>query len=99
MKASMRSSNNYQKSRIGYSILIFVSLLFFLLKMVIDLPLMYSFNRFQQSLSLLWFFPFMELMNAVYTLIIGMAGNIGKYEWKGRKISTYAHNAGSDFHK
>lgn len=76
-----------------------VFLLFYLLKMIIDIPLMYSYNRFQQSLSLLWFFPFVELLNAIYTLIIGIAGNIGKYEWKGRKISTQARNSGSDFQK
>ena len=32
-------------------------------------------------------FPLMELLNAVYTLLIGIAGNIGTYEWKGRQVS------------
>jgi hypothetical protein len=36
----------------------------------------------------MWLFPFMELLNAVYTLFIGIAGNFGKHEWKGRKSST-----------
>jgi len=62
-------------------------LLFYLVKLFIDLPLMVSFSRFQRSTSLLWLFPLMELLNAVYTLIIGIIGNIGKYEWKGRSIS------------
>lgn len=59
----------------------------YLLKMIIDLPLMLSYSRFQRSRSLMVLFPLMELLNAVYTLLIGIAGNIGKYEWKGRQVS------------
>lgn len=59
----------------------------YVIKMLIDLPLMLSFSRFQRSVSLIGFFPLMELINAVYTLLIGLAGNIGKYEWKGRQVS------------
>lgn len=62
-------------------------LILFILKMLIDLPLMLGFSRFQRSTSLLWLFPLMEVMNAVYTLLIGIAGNIGKYEWKERQVS------------
>lgn len=61
-------------------------LILYLLKLIIDFPLMLSFSKFQRTRSLLWLFPFMELLNAVYTLFIGIAGNIGKYEWKGRRI-------------
>lgn len=66
--------------------LLFVAML--LLKLLIDFPLMFSFSRFQRSHSILWLFPLMELLNAMYTLIIGIAGNTGKYEWKGRKVSS-----------
>jgi cellulose synthase/poly-beta-1,6-N-acetylglucosamine synthase-like glycosyltransferase len=62
-------------------------LLFYILKLFIDFTLMLSYSRFQRSVSLLWLFPIMELMNAVYTLVIGIAGNIVKYEWKGRQVS------------
>jgi len=61
--------------------------LFYILKLSVDFPLMSGFSRFQRSVSLLWLFPFMELLNAFYTLVIGIAGNIGKYEWKGRRIT------------
>jgi len=57
----------------------------FLIKLLVDLPLLYSFSRFQKSTALMWLFPIMEIVNAVYTFFIGIAGNIGKYEWKGRK--------------
>jgi len=66
-------------------------LIVYFIKLIIDLPLMLSFSRFQQSMKFLWLFPFMELLNAVYTLVIGIAGNIGKYEWKGRMVSTNVH--------
>jgi hypothetical protein len=53
--------------------------------MVIDFPLMISFARFQKSVALLWLFPFMEILNAAYTVFIGIVGNSWKYEWKGRR--------------
>lgn len=59
----------------------------YLLKVIIDLPLMLSYSRFQRSKSLMILFPLMELLNAVYTLLIGIAGNVGKYEWRGRRVS------------
>jgi cellulose synthase/poly-beta-1,6-N-acetylglucosamine synthase-like glycosyltransferase len=66
----------------GY-ILPFVIVYFF--KFIVDFPLMFSFNKFQKSGKLLFLFPFSEFLNAVYTLFIGIAGNVWKYEWKGRQ--------------
>jgi len=63
-------------------------LLFFFAKIIVDLPLMVSYSRFQQNTALLWLFPGMEMLNAVYTLYIGIAGNFGKYGWKGRVVFT-----------
>jgi len=57
----------------------------FIIKTGMDFPLMCSFSRFQRKESLLWLFPLMEVLNAFYTLVIGIAGNVVKYEWKGRK--------------
>jgi cellulose synthase/poly-beta-1,6-N-acetylglucosamine synthase-like glycosyltransferase len=68
---------------------LFLVLYFF--KMLADLPLMLGYSRFQRSVSLFWMFPFMELLNAVYTSVIGIAGNLGKYEWKGRRSATDLH--------
>lgn len=63
-------------------------IILYLAKSIVDLPLMLSFSRFQRSLPLMWLFPLMEMLNAVYTFFIGVAGNLGKFEWKGRKSST-----------
>ncbi len=65
--------------------------MFYIGKLIIDLPLMIGYSRFQKSAALIWLFPFIELLNAGYTLIIGIVGNIGNYEWKGRKVSTNVH--------
>jgi cellulose synthase/poly-beta-1,6-N-acetylglucosamine synthase-like glycosyltransferase len=59
----------------------------YLLKMIIDLPLMMNYSRFQWSSSLLVLFPITEFLNTIYTLMIGIGGNLGKYEWKGRRVS------------
>ncbi len=67
----------------GYRVLFFI---LYLLKLAVDFPLMLSFSRFERSTRLLWLFPLMEMLNAVYTFYIGIAGNFGKYEWKGRNI-------------
>ena len=61
-------------------------LILFLVKLIIDFPIMISFSRFQRKMRLLWLFPVLELINSVYTFFIGIAGNMNKYEWKGRKI-------------
>ncbi|MFA5971866.1 MAG: glycosyltransferase [Lentimicrobiaceae bacterium] len=58
------------------------------IKLLIDLPLIHSYTKFQKTISLLWLFPLMELVNAFYTLIIGIAGNFGGYIWKGRRVFT-----------
>lgn len=74
-------------------------LLYYLGKMIIDLPLMISYSRFQKSAALIWLFPFMELLNAGYTLVIGIVGNMGRYEWKERKVSTNSHKLSTNLHK
>jgi cellulose synthase/poly-beta-1,6-N-acetylglucosamine synthase-like glycosyltransferase len=63
-------------------------LVVYAVKTLVDLPVMISYSRFQQSGRLLWFFPVMEILNAFYTFCIGIAGNLRKYEWKGRIFSS-----------
>jgi cellulose synthase/poly-beta-1,6-N-acetylglucosamine synthase-like glycosyltransferase len=60
----------------------------FIAKCIIDFPLMQSFARFQRTTAMMWLFPLLLLVNAVYTSFIAVAGNFGRYEWKGRRIST-----------
>jgi cellulose synthase/poly-beta-1,6-N-acetylglucosamine synthase-like glycosyltransferase len=60
----------------------------FLLKSTIDFPIMLNYSRFQGNVLLMWFFPLLELLNAFYTSFIGIAGNIGNIEWRGRRVFT-----------
>ncbi len=75
-------------SAIVFSGFLNLFLVFYAGKLIIDLPLVISYNRFQKTSALIWLFPLMELLNALYTLIIGIAGNTGRYEWKGRKATS-----------
>lgn len=63
----------------------YLFIIFFLSKCVIDFTLLFSYNRFQKTTSILWWLPIAEIANATYTFIIGIIGNWLKYEWKGRK--------------
>ena len=58
----------------------------YLFKLLVDFPLMLSFGRFQKRIVLLWLFPIVEVINAYYTVFIGIAGNLGRFEWKGRRV-------------
>lgn len=54
------------------------------LKLAADYPLLLSANKFMGRKRIFWLVPFMEILNAIYTSAIGIAGNFGKYSWKGR---------------
>jgi len=43
--------------------------------------------NFSGRRELLWCLPLLSLVHAVYLVYIGIAGNIGKYDWKGRKVN------------
>jgi len=66
-------------------LLLFVAL--YVIKLIVDFPLMIGFARFQRSTSLIWLLPLVEIVNSFYTLLIGISGNISGYKWKGRKSS------------
>lgn len=61
-------------------------LLYWLGKTVIELPLLISGARFFGMMSLLPWFFFLQPLHIVYTIISGLFGQMGHYEWKGRKV-------------
>jgi cellulose synthase/poly-beta-1,6-N-acetylglucosamine synthase-like glycosyltransferase len=61
------------------------SLLLLLLKCIIDLPILSGFSGFLHQRRLLWYFPLLEVMNMIYTVVIGLLGNLVSFTWKGRK--------------
>lgn len=42
---------------------------------------------FAKRSNLLWNLPLLSFIHAVYLVYIGVAGNIGKYQWKGRRVN------------
>jgi cellulose synthase/poly-beta-1,6-N-acetylglucosamine synthase-like glycosyltransferase len=64
--------------------LFMVSLVFFLLKSLIDLPILIGISSFAQKKKLLIYFLPLQVIYIVYVSIIGMIGNFVKFSWKGR---------------
>jgi hypothetical protein len=67
---------------------IFDAFLFvFLMKILIDLPVLVSFTGFAQRKNLLWFYIPLQILYVIYVSLIGIAGNILSYRWKGRRTT------------
>ena len=56
-------------------------------KTIIEFPFVYSVSAFFSKQSLMKFFFFFQPLHIFYTIISGLLGQFGKYEWKGRKVS------------
>ncbi len=55
-------------------------------KLLVELIFLYPLCRFMERGSLLWYLPVLSLLHIIYMVYIGLAGNVGKYEWKGRYV-------------
>lgn len=62
---------------------------FFLLKILIEFPFVQLVAGFFGLQKLLWYFPFMQPMHILYTIIAGWLGKFGSYEWKKRKVAMH----------
>lgn len=61
-------------------------LIFLAAKTLVELPLFWSVaNFFHKPWAVKWFF-FFQPLHIIYTVIAGVAGQMGKYEWKGRRV-------------
>ncbi|ULQ51569.1 glycosyltransferase [Flavihumibacter fluvii] len=65
---------------------LFWAFLFLAIKTGIEWPFMHSITRFYQEKQLMKFFPLCQPFHIIYTVIAGSFGQIGTYEWKGRKV-------------
>jgi cellulose synthase/poly-beta-1,6-N-acetylglucosamine synthase-like glycosyltransferase len=63
-----------------------VLLLLWVTKTVIELPFIYSVAGFFGKRSLVRYFFFFQPLHIAYTIISGFFGQLGKYEWKGRRV-------------
>jgi cellulose synthase/poly-beta-1,6-N-acetylglucosamine synthase-like glycosyltransferase len=68
------------------NIWLFFLLLLLLAKVLIEFPFVNSAAIFFEQRSLMPYFPFLQPLHILYTIIAGWLGKFGKYEWKGRTI-------------
>jgi cellulose synthase/poly-beta-1,6-N-acetylglucosamine synthase-like glycosyltransferase len=64
----------------------FFLLLLLLAKVLIEFPFVHSVAIFFEQRSLMLYFPFLQPLHILYTIVAGWLGKFGKYEWKGRTI-------------
>lgn len=55
-------------------------------KTLIELPLFWSAAAFFDKRKMIKYFLFFQPLHIFYTIISGLFGQFGKYEWKGRKV-------------
>lgn len=64
------------------------ALIWFIVKLVMDFPVLAGVTSFSGIGKTVMLLPFMEILNSVYTAFIGIAGVFLPYEWKGRKFGS-----------
>ncbi|MGV3761858.1 glycosyltransferase family 2 protein [Parapedobacter sp.] len=57
------------------------------LKLTVEAFFLYPLCRFANRVDLLIYLPLLTLLHVVYMVYIGIAGNLGKYQWKGRRVN------------
>jgi cellulose synthase/poly-beta-1,6-N-acetylglucosamine synthase-like glycosyltransferase len=57
-----------------------------LVKIIIEMAFLTDVTRFAKRMELLVLLPILNIMHIVYIIFIGIAGNSGKYNWKGRMV-------------
>ncbi len=57
-----------------------------LLKTLVELMFMRPVAKFYKQREALLYFPLMQPLHLVYTVIAGWLGKFGSYQWKGRKV-------------
>lgn len=56
------------------------------LKLGVEVLFLIPVATFAKRSNLLFFLPLLTLIHTLYFVYIGVAGNIGKYDWKGRQV-------------
>ncbi len=57
-----------------------------IVKTIIEFPFVYSVATFFNKQKLMKYFFFFQPLHIAYTIISGLFGQFGRYEWKGRKV-------------
>lgn len=67
----------------GFLVITFYQLL---VKMVLETLFLWNVTGFAKRRSLLILIPVLNVLHVIYMVYIGIAGNSGKYNWKGRMV-------------
>lgn len=67
----------------GFLMITFYQLL---VKMVLETLFLWDVTGFAKRRSLLILIPVLNVLHVLYMVYIGIAGNSGKYNWKGRMV-------------
>lgn len=57
-----------------------------LVKIILEGLFLWDVTSFSKRRGLLGFVPFLSILHILYIIFIGVAGNSGKYNWKGRMV-------------
>ena len=63
-----------------------ISLIYFIIKSIIDLFLLVPVSVYFRSAHLLIFFPILQIVYPFYISFIAIAGNFSGFQWKGRNL-------------
>ena len=63
-----------------------ILLLFLIAKVLIEFPFVNAVALFFRQERLMKYFPLLQPLHILYTIIAGTFGKFGSFEWKGRKI-------------
>ena len=55
-------------------------------KLLVEFVFLSSMMGFFKRKALLWWLPILNVLHIIYFIYIGIAGNSGKYNWKGRMV-------------
>lgn len=58
----------------------------YLVKMLVEVFFLSKITSFNKRIELLKYIPILSLIHPLYIVYIGLAGNSGKYKWKGRTV-------------
>ncbi|HLS70474.1 MAG TPA: glycosyltransferase [Chitinophagaceae bacterium] len=65
---------------------LYLFLLYYTIKIIIELPFVWSVASFFDKRKELFYYPFLQLFHIFYIIIAGFLGLFGSYEWKGRRV-------------
>jgi len=79
---------NFEKfSIINYQLSILqLWLLLMVIKTIVELIFLYPVAKFFGKQNMLWLFPIMQPFHILYTVVAGLLGKFGNYNWKERKV-------------